>query len=144
MAQGLSPNLSTDAQSVPSPYHLPARKLIPIPIPCCPSSQVGVDFNTDLSNSDGFNCILVAVDRFSKACKLIPLRGLPTSLEIAEALFHHVFHNYGIPKDIVSDPGPQFISRAWKALLKLLGVSVSLSSGYHPRPTVRLSGRYRR
>ncbi|KAK3550675.1 hypothetical protein QTP70_002406 [Hemibagrus guttatus] len=68
-------------------------------------------------------------DRFSKACKLIPLKGLPTALETAEAVFRH----FGIPEDIVSDRGPQFISRVWRGSFKLLGASVSLSSGYHPQ-----------
>ncbi len=49
------------------------------------------------------------------------------------SLFHHVFRNYGFPEDIVSDRGPQFISSVWKAFLKLLGISVSLSFGYHPQ-----------
>ncbi len=88
-------------------------------------SHLGVDIITDLPNSGGFICILIAVDRFSKACKLIPLRGLPTALETAETLFHHLFCIFGIPEDIVSDRGPQFISRVWKSFL-------SLSLGYHP------------
>lgn len=69
------------------------------------------------------------VDRFSKACKLIPLRGIPT----AEALFHYVFQNVGIPEDIATDKGLQFISRVWHGFFLLLGISVSLSSGYHPQ-----------
>ncbi len=44
-----------------------------------------------------------------------------------------VFHYYGIPEHIVSDWGPQFISKVWKAFFTLLGVTVSLSSGYHPQ-----------
>ncbi len=44
-----------------------------------------------------------------------------------------VFHYYGIPEHIVSDWGPQFISKVWKAFSTLLGVTVSLSSGYHPQ-----------
>ncbi len=52
---------------------------------------------------------------------------------MAEILFNHVFRNYGIPEDIVSDRGPQLISRVWKAFFRLLGVTVSLSSGYHPQ-----------
>ncbi|KAI2666927.1 Transposon Tf2-6 polyprotein [Labeo rohita] len=36
-------------------------------------------------------------------------------------------------EDIVSDRGPQFISRVWREFFNLLGVSVSLSSGYHPQ-----------
>ncbi|KAK3523375.1 hypothetical protein QTP86_029876, partial [Hemibagrus guttatus] len=66
-------------------------------------------------------------------CKLAPLKGLPTALETAEALLNNVFRHFGIPEDIVSDRGPQFISRVWQRFFKLLGVSVSLSSGYHPQ-----------
>ncbi len=89
------------------PHHLPSRKLVPLPIPRQPWSHVGVDFVTDLSKSEGYTCILVAMDRFSKACKIIPLRGLPTALETAEALFH----TYGILEDVISDCGPQYVSR---------------------------------
>ncbi|KAI2664122.1 Transposon Tf2-11 polyprotein [Labeo rohita] len=116
-----------------TPRHLPTGKLVPLPIPQRPWSHIGVDFVTDLPTSEGQTCILVTVNRFSKACKLIPLPGLPTAMEIAEHLFHHVFRNYGLPEEIVSDRGPQFISHVWKAFFKLLGVSVNLSSGYHPQ-----------
>ncbi|KAK3523738.1 hypothetical protein QTP70_009254 [Hemibagrus guttatus] len=63
---------------------------------------------SDLLNSGGFTTILVTIVRFSKACKLIPLTGLPTAMEMATALFHHVFRNFGLPEDIVSDQGTQF------------------------------------
>ncbi|KAL0163553.1 hypothetical protein M9458_039306, partial [Cirrhinus mrigala] len=116
-----------------SPRHLPAGKLYPLPIPNRPWSHLGVDFMTDLPSSDGNTCILVIIDRFSKFCRLLPLKGLPTALETAEILFNHVFRYYGIPEDIVSDRGPQFISRVWKSFFKLLGVTVSLFSGYHPQ-----------
>ncbi|KAJ8002314.1 hypothetical protein DPEC_G00178590 [Dallia pectoralis] len=80
----------------------------------------------------GHTTVLVVVDRFSKACRFLPLRGLPTALQTAEALFTHVFRHYGVPEDIVSDRGPQFTSSVWRAFMKRLGVSVSLTSGYHP------------
>ncbi|KAK3555501.1 hypothetical protein QTP86_021311 [Hemibagrus guttatus] len=76
---------------------------------------------------------MVVVDRFSKGCKLIPLKGLPTAMQTAEAMFHHVFRNFGLPKDIVSDRGPQFTSRVWGSLCAQLGIRVSLRSGYHPQ-----------
>ncbi|KAI2667189.1 Transposon Tf2-8 polyprotein [Labeo rohita] len=41
--------------------------------------------------------------------------------------------HYGLPEEIVSDRGPQFTSHVWKAFFKLLGISVNLSSGYHPQ-----------
>ncbi len=116
-----------------SPRHLPSGKLLPLPVPNRPWSHLGVDFITDLPPSDGNTSILVIVDRFSKSCHLLPLKGLPTAMETAELLFNQVFRYYGIPEDVVSDRGPQFISRVWKAFFSLLGVSVSLSSGYHPQ-----------
>ncbi|KAK3540360.1 hypothetical protein QTP70_029553 [Hemibagrus guttatus] len=91
------------------------------------------DFVTDLPPSNRFTTILVIIDRFSKACRLIPLKGLPTAMETAQSLFHHVFRVYGIPEDIVSDRGTQFTSQVWKAFCKQLDINVSLTSGYHPQ-----------
>ncbi|KAK3510955.1 hypothetical protein QTP70_027806 [Hemibagrus guttatus] len=54
-------------------------------------------------------------------------------MDTAECLFNHVFCYYGLPEDIVSDRGSQFTSRVWRAFFKCLGVTVSLSSGYHPQ-----------
>ncbi|KAL0150131.1 hypothetical protein M9458_054558 [Cirrhinus mrigala] len=91
-----------------TPHHLPEGKPVPLPLPRQPWSHLGVDFVADLPATQGYTTILVFVDCFSKACKLIPLKGLPTALETAEALFHYVFHHFRIPEDIVSDQGPHF------------------------------------
>ncbi|KAK3506309.1 hypothetical protein QTP70_001709 [Hemibagrus guttatus] len=116
-----------------SPRHLPAGKLLPLPVPNRPWSHLGIDFIVDFPASEGCTCVLVIVDRFSKACRLMPLPGPPTALETAEYLFNHVFRYYELPEDIVSDRGPQFTSRVWRAFFKRLGVTISLSSGYHPQ-----------
>ncbi|KAI2652628.1 Transposon Tf2-8 polyprotein [Labeo rohita] len=121
------------AHGAPGSGHPGSRKLVPLPIPERPWSHLGVDFVTDLPESEGNTGVLVIVDRFSKACKLVPLRGLPTALEMAERLFHQVFRHYGLPEEIVSDRCPQFTSHVWKAFFKLLGITVNLSSGYHPQ-----------
>ncbi|KAK3545960.1 hypothetical protein QTP70_017100 [Hemibagrus guttatus] len=54
-------------------------------------------------------------------------------MEAAELLFNQVFRYFGIPEGIVSDRGPQFVSRVWRAFFTCLGVAVNLSSGYHPQ-----------
>ncbi|KAK3550710.1 hypothetical protein QTP70_003968 [Hemibagrus guttatus] len=113
--------------------HLPEGLLEPLPIPRRPWSHLSVDFLTDLPDSEGFTTVMVVVDRFSKGCRLIPLRGLPTAMQSAEAMFQHVFRNFGLPEDIVSDRGSQFTSRVWGSLCARLGIGVSLSSGYHPQ-----------
>lgn len=75
-----------------------------------------IDFITDLPPSDNHTCILITVDRFTKACHLILLKSLPSATEMAKALFQHLFRNFGIPEDIVSVQGPRFISWVWKSL----------------------------
>ncbi|KAK3539334.1 hypothetical protein QTP70_001208 [Hemibagrus guttatus] len=112
---------------------LPEGLLEPLPVPRRPWSHLSVDFLTDLPDSGGFTTVMVVVDRFSKGCKLIPLKGLPTAMQSAEAMFSHVFRNFGLPEDIVSDRGPQFTSRVWGSLCARLGIGVSLSSAYHPQ-----------
>ncbi len=91
---------SQECATAKTPHHLPSGKFLPLPIPRCPWSHLEVDFVTDLPASDGNTCILVTVDRFSKACRLVPLKGLPTAMETTEVLFNHVFRNFGIPEDI--------------------------------------------
>ncbi|KAI2644664.1 Transposon Tf2-6 polyprotein [Labeo rohita] len=54
-------------------------------------------------------------------------------METAELLCNWVFRIFGLPEDIVSDRGPQFSSRLWSSFFRLLGVNVSLTSGYHPQ-----------
>lgn len=61
-----------------------------------------------------------------------PWKGLPMTMETAEMMFNCVLHNFA-GEDIVSDQGHQFISQSWKASFTLLGVTVSLSSSYHPQ-----------
>ncbi|KAK3558123.1 hypothetical protein QTP86_009876 [Hemibagrus guttatus] len=123
---------STCAQAWTS-HQLLEGLLEPLPIPRCPWSHLLVDFLMDLPDSGGFTAVMVVVDRFSKGCKLIPLKGLPTTMQTAEVMFQHVFRNFGLPEDIVSDQGPQFTSRVWGSLCAQLGIGVSLSSGYQPQ-----------
>uniref|UniRef100_A0A8C5FL38 Gypsy retrotransposon integrase-like protein 1 n=1 Tax=Gadus morhua TaxID=8049 RepID=A0A8C5FL38_GADMO len=116
-----------------SSHRAPAGLLRPLPVPHRPWSHIAVDFVTGLPSSDGNTVILTIVDRFSKAVHFVPLSKLPSALETGNLLVLHVFRLHGIPQDIVSDRGPQFSSRVWKAFCQALGASASLSSGYHPQ-----------
>jgi hypothetical protein len=73
------------------------------------------------------------VDRFSKSCRFIPLSGLPTALQVAEALFQQVLRHYVLPEDIVSDRGPQFTLQVWKTFMEKPVATVSITSGYQPQ-----------
>ncbi len=117
-----------------TPHHLPARKLVPFHVVHVPTSE-----STSLQISPtqrGLPAFLLQLIDFSKPASELPYRGLSTALETAGALFYHLFHTFGIPEDVISDRGPQFISRVWKTFFKLLDVKVSQSkslSGYHPQ-----------
>lgn len=115
------------------PRQLPIGLLQPMPIPQRPWSHIAIDFITNLPNSQGNTTILTVIDRFSKACCLIPLPKLLTAFETAEVLCNYIFHFYGLPEDIVSDRDPQFTSRLWSAFFQQLNVNISLTSGYHPQ-----------
>ncbi|KAI2662144.1 Transposon Tf2-9 polyprotein [Labeo rohita] len=91
------------------------------------------DFVTALPPSQGNTVVLTVVDRFSKAVHFIPLPKLPSAKETAVAVIDHVFRLHGLPTDVVSDRGPQFVSKFWREFCRLLGATVSLSSGFHPQ-----------
>ncbi len=75
-----------------NPRHLPSGKLFPLPVPNRPWSHPGVDFITDLSASNGNTCVLVVIDRFSKYCRLLPLKGLPTAIEMAMLMLNKILY----------------------------------------------------
>jgi len=111
----------------------PIGLLRPLPTPGCPWSHIGVDFVTGLPVSDGMTTVLTIVDRFFKAAHFVGLPKLPSARETAVLLTNHVFRLHGIPLNIVSDRGPQFISQVWKSFCHALGATVSLSSSFHPQ-----------
>lgn len=123
--------------------HAPAGLLQPLEILRCPWSHIAIDFITDLPPSLGHTTILTVINRFSKACSLIPIPKLPTAVETAELLCNQVFRYYGLPEDIVSDKGPQFTSRVWSAFFKNLKILAS-PQGTTPNPTGKSSNLIKR
>lgn len=111
----------------------PDGLLQPLSVPSRPWSHIALDFVTGLPPSQGKTVVLTVVDRFSKAAHFIPLPKLPSAKETAVAVVDHVFRLHGLPMDVVSDRGPQFVSKFWQEFCRLLGASVSLSSGFHPQ-----------
>ncbi|KAG1934069.1 retrotransposable element [Pimephales promelas] len=111
----------------------PAGLLRPLPVPTRPWSHIALDFITGLPASAGNTVILTVVDRFSKSAHFIPLAKLPSAKETAQIMVNHVFRLHGLPTDVVSDRGPQFSSQFWKEFCRLIGATVSLSSGFHPQ-----------
>ena len=93
-----------------------------------------MDFITDLPTSQNYDSILVMVDQgLSKGVILIPCNKTITAEETAEILLNNLYKRFGLPNKIISDRGPQFASKAFVELLKLLGIKSALSTAFHPQ-----------
>ena len=99
-----------------------------------PFANCSMDLITDLPLADGFDSILVVVDQgLSKGVILIPCNKTITSEDTARLLLENLYKRFGLPDKIISDRGPQFASKAFKELLKVLGIKSALSTAYHPQ-----------
>ena len=59
-----------------------------------------MDFIEELPNSNGYNSILVIVDRASKQSIFIPTNTTITSEQLAELFVIHVFSKHGVPNHV--------------------------------------------
>ena len=99
-----------------------------------PFANCSMDLITDLPVADGHDSILVVVDQgLSKGVILTPCSKTLTSEDTARLLLENLYKRFGLPDKIISDRGPQFASKAFKELLKLLGIKSALSTAYHPQ-----------
>ena len=114
------------------PRHRPYGLLQPLQVPDGPWKSISMDFITDLPSSKGFDSILTVVDRFTKMAHFLPCTKTINSQETTDLVMREVFRHHGLPDDIISDRGPQFISTFWKHLFGLLQIDCKLSSSYHP------------
>lgn len=91
-----------------------------------------MDFIEGLPSSNGYTVILVVVDRLSKYGHFVPLKHPFSAASIAETFIKENFQLHGLPKSIVSNHDPIFISNFWQEFFKLQGSKLCLSSAYHP------------
>ncbi|WVZ13293.1 hypothetical protein V8G54_017823 [Vigna mungo] len=91
-----------------------------------------MDFITGLPSSHGHTSILVVVDRFSKAIHFATLPPQFSTYQVATIFFEVVGKLHGMPKSIVSDRDPLFLSKFWQELFKASGTQLRMSSAYYP------------
>ena len=104
----------------------PKVPLHPWQWPSKPWSRVHIDFAGPFLN----RFFQVIVDAFSKWPEVIEMNSSTTAKTI-EAL-RHVFAIHGLPEQIVSDNGAQFISDDFNHFMKQNGIKHLRSAPYHP------------
>ena len=95
-----------------------------------------MDFITGLPDINGYNALLVCVDKFGTLCRLIPCRAGENELsapDIAKLFFEYVVCLYGVPRVVLHDRDPRFTAAFWKELRKILGCKTVFSLAFHPQ-----------
>ena len=121
----------SDCQCNKSHTTKPPGPLHPLPIPDKHGDSVALDFVGPLPEDDSYNCILTMTNHLGSDYRLIPTRTDTTAKDIAVLVFDNWYCENVLPSDFVSDWDKLFISRFWKALTRLTGVQLKMSSTYH-------------
>jgi transposase InsO family protein len=75
--------------------------------------------------------ILTLVDHFSKWAEAIPLVN-HTAPSVAKALMTHVFSRFGVPRQILTDRGPEFESELFSQLMRWMEIDKLRCTPYKP------------
>jgi transposase InsO family protein len=118
-------------------YHVPRDKtpglLHPLLVPQYPWQYITMDFKSAPKDKKGFDNIYVVIDRLIKQAISIPCYKEITAEGMARLFIRYIYSYFGPPDSIVSDRGPQFISRFWKEFCRIIGVEIRLSTADHPQ-----------
>ena len=105
------------------PNHIPYRRW----------QIISVDLITELPQSHGYDSILVTVDQLSKRAHFIPTTSDVTSLGVAWLFQDGVWKLHGLPAEVISGRGPQFMLNFMWGLSETFRIKVAASTAYHPQ-----------
>ena len=105
----------------------------PFPIPNKPWDSINMDFVLGLPETrQGYDCIFVVVDRFSKMENFLPCKTSNDASHIAGIFFKEIVRLHGFPLSIISYRNPKFLGHFWRTLCRKLGTNLAYSPTYHP------------
>lgn len=110
----------------------PPGPLHPLPVPDARFDSVAIDFIGPLPPDDGYDSIITMTDQLGADLCIVPSHTTLTAKQFAIIFFDHWYCENGLPTNIVSDWDKIFLSKFWKALTKLTGVKLKMSTAYHP------------
>ena len=111
-----------------------ARTLQPLSIPAWKWEDITMDFITVLpKTSSGYDSIWVIDDRLTKSAHFLPVKVTYLVSKYTKLYLARIVCLHGVPKTIVLDRGPQFMSQFWDELHKPMGTTLLFSTAYHPQ-----------
>jgi len=84
----------------------PAGKLMPNSIPDKAWTHISADFITKLPLAQGYDSILVVVDRFMKMVHFVPITEKTMAEGLARLFRDNIWRLHRLPESIISDRGP--------------------------------------
>jgi len=111
----------------------PVGKLMPNSIPEKPWMHISADFITKLPLAQGYDVILVVVDKLTKMVHFIPTTEKTLAEGLARLFRDNVWKLHGLPESIISDRGPQFVAELMRELNRMLGIESKLSIAFYPQ-----------
>ena len=93
---------------------------------------MGVDIVQLPQTLDGNCYVIVFLDYLTKWVEAFPVSDQKAET-IARLLVENIVCRHGVPEELLSDRGPNFLSEIIQEICKLLGVRKINTSGYHPQ-----------
>ena len=97
-----------------------------------PFERMGVDVLKLPKTHSGKQYVVVFMDYLTKWPEVFPVAN-QEALTIAKLLAEKVVPVHGVPKELLSDRGTNFLSKLMEELYRLLGIKKVNSTAYHPR-----------
>jgi len=91
------------------------------------------DFITKLPLAQGYDSILVVVDRLTKIVYFILTIEKTLAEGLARLFRNNVWKLHGLPESIISDREPQFVAGLIRELNEMLGIRSKLLTAFHPQ-----------
>ena len=79
-----------------------------------PWKSITMDFITDLPKAEGYDTILVVIDRLTKMSHFIPCSKDQDAWQFANLFMKEIVRLHGLPHNIITDRGTLFTSDLWK------------------------------
>lgn len=106
-------------------------RLRPLPVPDRRIADYAMDFFHPPSRSNGYDNILLVIDRVRKYLTLIPCSTRDTAERIGHRFLEHVVRYQGLPRSIVVDRDSKWTGRFWTALASRLNIKMQPTTARH-------------